>query len=95
MCKIQINQTPSLKVLLQQQMSQSNHVMELVVELDYLQVQDTQKTLIRNIPLFLELCTVKGLLFPTTCLGFSLFLLKHLEKVHSVFGGHHISVYNS
>jgi hypothetical protein len=36
---------------------------------------------------------VKGVLFPTTCLGFSLFLLKHLEKFLSVFGGHHISMY--
>jgi hypothetical protein len=94
-CKNQINQTPSLKVLLQQQMSHSNHLKELVVELDYMQVQDTQKTLKSNIPLFLELCGVKGVLFPTTCLGFSHFLLKYLEKFHSVFGGHHISMYNS
>jgi hypothetical protein len=49
-------------------------VKELVVELDYMQVQDTQKTLKSNIPLFLELCGVKGVLFPTTCLGFSLSL---------------------
>jgi hypothetical protein len=41
----------------------SNHVKELVVELDYIQVQDTQKTLKSNIPLFLELCAVKGVLF--------------------------------